>query len=83
MDRFHELGGEAQAITVSKRVYKQVPLYVRGKRVYAKHGAGYVALIKVRKTVKTTAPDTVVEEFDLGDRKYKWNKYGQLELIDE
>ena len=37
---------EGQAIVMSKGSYRQVPLYERGGRVYAKYGAGFVRLNK-------------------------------------
>ena len=37
---------EGQAIMVSRGVYRQVPIYVRGGKVYARHGGGYVRLIQ-------------------------------------
>lgn len=37
---------EAQAVIHSKGVYRQVPLYQRATRIYAKSGAGYVRLMQ-------------------------------------
>lgn len=35
---------DAQAILHSRGVYRQVPLYARGEKVYAKYGGGFVRL---------------------------------------
>ena len=35
---------EGQAIVHARGVYRQVPLYARGEKVYAKYGGGFVRL---------------------------------------
>lgn len=37
---------EGQAIVLSGGVYRQVPIYARAGHVYAKHGAGFVRLMR-------------------------------------
>lgn len=44
MPLFHEIP-EAQIITRSRGVYKQVKLYRRGDDLYAGHGSGFVRLL--------------------------------------
>ena len=44
MALFHEIP-EAQIVTRSKGVYKQVKLYRRGGDLYAGHGSGFVRLM--------------------------------------
>lgn len=44
MPLFHEIP-EAQIVTRSKGVYKQVKLYRRGGDLYAGHGSGFVRLL--------------------------------------
>lgn len=44
MPLFHEIP-EAQIVTRSKGVYKQVKLYRRGVDLYAGHGSGFVRLL--------------------------------------
>lgn len=44
MPLFHEIP-EAQIVTRSKGVYKQVKLYRRGGDIYAGHGSGFVRLL--------------------------------------
>ncbi|GAA6176910.1 hypothetical protein [Sulfitobacter pacificus] len=60
---------EGQAIVQSKGTYRQVPLYERGGRVYAKYGAGFVRLNVHRTTtnpsvkwVEMDTPNGVVKE---------------------
>ena len=52
---------EGQAIMVSRGVYRQVPVYARGGKVYARHGGGYVRLIQGG---STTAPNIRWVEID-------------------
>lgn len=52
---------EGQAIIHSKGVYRQVPLYERGGRIYAKHGAGFVRLSQGG---ATSAPNVRWAEID-------------------
>lgn len=52
---------EGQAIMVSRGVYRQVPVYVRGGKVYARHGGGYVRLIQGG---ATSAPNIRWAEID-------------------
>ena len=52
---------EGQAIMVSRGVYRQVPVYARGGKVYARHGGGYVRLIQGG---ATSAPNIRWAELD-------------------
>ena len=37
---------DAQAITTSKGVYRQVPVYQRDGKIYARHGNGFIRLMQ-------------------------------------
>ncbi|MEM9762128.1 MAG: hypothetical protein AAF968_06415 [Pseudomonadota bacterium] len=52
MDRFHKIEDGA-AIIRSKGVFRQVDIYRRGTRIYAKYGAGFVGLMTGGTTTKT------------------------------
>lgn len=45
MDFFTPIPG-AQAVVVTRGVYRQVPLFTRGGKTYAKIGAGFVRLMQ-------------------------------------
>ena len=63
MQRFTEIP-DAQAITVSKGVYRQVSLFQRGSNVYARHGSGFV---KLHQGQSTSNPNVRWVELDPGD----------------
>ena len=44
MELFHEVP-DTQAIMLTRGVYRQVPVYHRGERVYVKYGGGFVRLM--------------------------------------
>lgn len=52
---------EGQAIMVSRGVYRQVQIYARGGKIYARHGGGYVRLIQGG---STSAPNIRWVEID-------------------
>ena len=52
---------EAQAIVHVRGVYRQVPLYLRGERIHAKYGAGFVRLSQGG---STSAPNVRWAEID-------------------
>lgn len=52
---------EGQAIVHSRGVYRQVPLYQRDGKIYAKHGGGYVRLAQGG---STSAPNVRWAEID-------------------
>ena len=52
---------EGQAIVVTRGVYRQVPVYARGEKIYARHGGGYVRLIQGG---STSAPNIRCVEID-------------------
>lgn len=52
---------EGQAIVVTRGVYRQVPVYARGEKIYARHGGGYVRLIQ---GWSTSAPNIRWVEID-------------------
>lgn len=54
---------EAQAIIHAKGVYRQVPIYARAGRAYAKSGSGYVRLFQGG---GTSHPNIRWSEFDPG-----------------
>lgn len=37
---------DAQAITLSKGVYRQVPVFQRDSKIYARHGNGFIRLMQ-------------------------------------
>lgn len=55
---------DAQAILHARGVYRQVPLYARGEKVYARYGGGYVRLSVGG---ATSAPNVRWAEFDPGN----------------
>jgi len=57
---------EGQAIVHSRGVYRQVPLYERGGKVYARHGGGYVRLSQGG---ATSSPTVRWAEFDTPNGK--------------
>ncbi|WP_299663868.1 hypothetical protein [uncultured Ruegeria sp.] len=59
---------DAFGIIYSKGVYRQVPLYIRGERIYAKSGSGFIRLLQGG---GTSAPNTKWYELDLGDGGYE------------
>lgn len=61
MPLFHEIP-EAQIVTRSKGVYKQVKLYRRGGDLYAGHGSGFVRLLAGG---GTSAPNVSWQDPDL------------------
>jgi hypothetical protein len=65
MDYFTEIP-DATAITCSNGVYRQVKMYARGDRVYARHGAGFV---RMHQGQTTSAPGVRWIEFDGADAK--------------
>lgn len=54
---------DAQAILHSRGVYRQVPLYARGEKVYAKYGGGFVRLSIGG---ATSSPNVKWAEYDPG-----------------
>lgn len=52
---------EGQAIVGTRGVYRQVPVYARGEKIYARHGSGYVRLIQGG---STSAPNIRWVEID-------------------
>jgi hypothetical protein len=58
IELFHRID-EAQVIVRRRGVFKQVPLYRRGERVYALLGGGYVRLLA---RGASTQPDTMWED---------------------
>ncbi len=52
---------EGQAIVHSRSVYRQVPIYERGGKIYAKHGGGFVRLSQGG---ATSAPNVRWAELD-------------------
>jgi hypothetical protein len=59
---------DAQAIVHARGVYRQVPLYLRGQKLYAKYGAGFVRLSQGG---STSAPNVKWSEIDAGDGRYQ------------
>lgn len=55
---FHKIE-EAQVITRTKGVFRQVNVYRRGTDLYAKHGTGYVKLLSMK---ATSHPDVTYED---------------------
>lgn len=60
---------EAQAVVLSRGVYRQVPLFTRGGKVYAKIGTGFVRLMQggamstpVGKWIETDVPEGTCTE---------------------
>jgi hypothetical protein len=60
---------EAQAIILTKGMYRQVPLFTRGGKVYAKIGTGFARLMQgggtsspASKWVETDVPEGVCVE---------------------
>ena len=58
---------EAQAIIHSRGVYRQVPIYERDRKIYAKHGGGFVRLSQGG---ATSAPNVRWSEVDPGHGSY-------------
>ncbi|MGB1216148.1 MAG: hypothetical protein ACPG4X_22500 [Pikeienuella sp.] len=58
---------EGQAIVHSRGVYRQVAIYERAGRVYARYGAGYV---KLSQGGSTSHPNVRWAEIDPGDGTY-------------
>jgi hypothetical protein len=58
---------EAQAIIHSRGVYRQVPLFERGGRLYAKQGSGFVRLFQGG---GTSCPAVKWAEIDPGEGSY-------------
>jgi hypothetical protein len=58
---------EGQAIMVNRGVYRQVQVYVRSGKVYARHGSGYVRLIQGG---STSAPNIRWVEIDTPNGEY-------------
>ena len=52
---------EGHAIVVTRGVYRQVPVYARGEKIYARNGGGYVRLIQGG---STSAPNIRWVEID-------------------
>lgn len=65
---------DGQAIIHSKGVYRQVPIYVRADKVYAKYGGGFVRLAQGG---ATSAPNVRWAEIDPGLGAYHETK-GQV-----
>lgn len=65
MDYFTEIP-DAHAITVSNGVYRQVKMFARGGKVYARHGAGFVRLLQ---SCQTTCPTVRWIEYDDAGQK--------------
>lgn len=61
MELFTVIEG-AQAILIQKGVWRQVPLYERAGRIFAKWGQGYISL---RKDGVTTGPSVRWEAIDI------------------
>jgi len=57
---FHKID-DAFVITLSKGVFRQVEVYHREQRVYAKHGSGYIRLLGAR---CTSTPNVSWDELD-------------------
>jgi hypothetical protein len=60
---------EAQAIVMTRGVYRQVPLFTRGGKTYAKIGSGFVRLMAgggmstpVGKWIDVDAPEGILTE---------------------
>ncbi len=67
MDYFSEIP-EGQAIVMTRGVYRQVKLYERGGKVYARHGSG---LVKLSQGGSTSAMNVRWMQIDPGDGGYK------------
>lgn len=52
---------EGQAITHINGVYRQIPIFERGGKIYARHGAGYVRLFQGG---QTSAPNVRWSDID-------------------
>ncbi len=65
MDLFHNIP-DSQAVLYAKGVYKQTELYRRGKRMYLKHGSGYVRIEgKTGNMWGTSVPSVMVVEYSV------------------
>ena len=62
---------EGQAITHTKGVYRQSPIFQRGGKIYARHGAGYVRLMQGG---STSAPSVRWAEIDTPEGQ--WSEDG-------
>lgn len=71
MDYFTEVT-DGKAITISGGVYRQVSVYQRADRLYARHGNGYVRLLQGG---TTSAPAVRWLELDAPEISYK-EKFG-------
>ena len=69
--QFFTIITDAKAIIHSRGVYRQVDLYLRGDRVFAKHGAGFVRL---NAGGTTSAPNIRWAEIDTPDGE--WSEKG-------
>lgn len=58
---------EGQAIINSRGVYRQVPIYERGGKIYAKYGAGFVRLSQGG---ATSSPSVRWAELDTPNGRY-------------
>lgn len=64
---FFSIVTDGHAVTLTNGVYRQVAIYTRGERVYAKHGGGFVRLNQGGTTSK---PNTRWIEIDAGEGRY-------------
>lgn len=75
---FHEIP-DSVVILRSKGVFKQTKAFLRGGKVYAKHGSGFIMLNRHG----TTVPTVMVDGFNIGDLEANFNKLGRLELSEK
>lgn len=70
---FHKLE-DAYAILQRNGLYKQVPLYIRGKYIYAGWAGGFVRLTQYG----TSIPSLCVDGIDAGGNEFDHDKMGRL-----